>query len=152
VYKRFNLSLLSKILYQINLFYNQFFVNRNVKAYSCLIKYKKVNLAPLFSLLWRSVNIVKGKIEMDAKTAIFPIVLQRILKNAFANQSREFLIVYPSILRLNVVFYHDYHVRFNNAENIFHNLLLFHGLGFFFYDEDLCFYPLDENVYKSFFA
>jgi len=38
---------------------------------------------------------------MDAKTAIFPIVLQRILKNAFANQSREFLIVYPSILRLN---------------------------------------------------
>jgi len=52
----------------------------------------------------------------------------------------------------NVVFYHDYHVCFNNAGNIFHNLLLFHGLGFFFYDEDLCFYLLDENVYKSFFV
>lgn len=52
----------------------------------------------------------------------------------------------------NVVFYHDYHVRSNNVGNIFHNQLPFRGspLGFFFYSEDLCSYPLDENVYKSF--
>lgn len=52
----------------------------------------------------------------------------------------------------NVVFYHDYHVRSNNAGNIFHNQLPFRGspLGFFFRGEDLCSYPLDENVYKSF--
>lgn len=52
----------------------------------------------------------------------------------------------------NVVFYHDYHVRSNNAGNIFHNQPPFRGspLDFFFYGEDLCSYPLDENVYKSF--
>lgn len=54
----------------------------------------------------------------------------------------------------NVVFYHDYHVRSNNAGNIFHNQPPFREspLGFFFYGEDLCSYQLDENVYKLFFA